>query len=336
MNIRERTEQLESQILSSYAKLSRDSAGRCIEESPCKFRTCFQRDRDRILHSKSFRRLKRKTQVFLSPEGDHYRTRLTHTLEVSQIARSIARCLSLNEDLTEAIALAHDLGHTPFGHAGEQALNSLMPGGFCHFKQGVRVVQKIEKDGQGLNLTKEVIDGIACHTRGQEASTLEGRIVKLADRIAFVNHDIDDAIRAGIITMDDVPSEAIKLLGEKQSVRINTLIESVVNNSFDGHILMDENVQLVFDVLYQFMYDVIYTSSQAKEEEAKVPQFIEQLYKYYLINPEEIPAEILKVSLRDEDSISRAVCDYIASMTDDYAINQFNNIFIPKSWKSKI
>lgn len=330
MNVREKLELAEEHNLSSYAALSKFSLGRQIPESECELRTAFQRDRDRILHCKSFRRLKHKTQVFLSPEGDHYRTRLTHTLEVSQVARTIARSLSLNEDLTEAISLAHDLGHTPFGHAGERALNDIMPKGFLHFEQSVRVVQKLENNGKGLNLTEEVINGIRCHTKGEEASTLEGKVVKLADRIAFINHDVDDALRAGILTFDDIPSEALKALGEKRSVRINTLISSIVENSQYGQLKMDPNIQRAFDTLFRFMYDTVYVHPIAKKEEDKIPRFISYLFRYFMSNPNELPDEIIIVA--SEDGLARAVCDYIAGMTDDYAIKIFNSLFVPKSW----
>ena len=234
MTIRERTEELEERMLAPYAALSKKSLGRDAAEEPCDIRTCYRRDCDRIIHCKAFRRLKRKTQVFLSPEGDHYRTRLTHTLEVAQIARTIARALRLNEDLTEAISLGHDLGHTPFGHAGERALNGMIPGGFRHYEQSVRVVEKLEKDGKGLNLTKEVRDGILCHTRGKEASTLEGRIVKISDRIAYINHDIDDAQRAGVLLEKEIPEKAVKVLGASRTARIITLVHYLVENSRCG------------------------------------------------------------------------------------------------------
>ena len=247
MNVRERTQQIEEQILSPYASLSRNTKGRDRPEEECDLRTPYQRDRDRIIHCKAFRRLKRKTQVFLSPEGDHYRTRLTHTLEVAQIARTIARALRLNEDLTEAISLGHDLGHTPFGHAGERALNEIFPGGFRHYEQSVRVVEKLEKNGLGLNLTKEVRDGILHHTHGQEASTLEGQIVRYADRIAYINHDIDDAERAGVLEESQIPKEITNLLGTSKSARINCLVNAVVDNSQDGQIRMDPACKEAFD-----------------------------------------------------------------------------------------
>lgn len=317
-------------MLSPYAAKSKLSAGRVRAESQCDMRTDYQRDRDRVLHCKSFRRLKHKTQVFLSPEGDHYRTRLTHTLEVAQVGRTIARSLDLNEDLVEATALAHDLGHTPFGHAGEAALNKIMPDGFQHYMQSVRVVEKLENDGRGLNLTAEVIDGIKCHTKGPEASTLEGRIVKLADRIAFINHDMDDAVRAGLLTFDDFPKEAIKVLGIKRSTRINTLITSVIENSVEGQLRMSDEVQYAFDLMFRFMYSTVYVHPLAKNEEAKIPKFINSIYQYFINNPNELPSDIVKVA--GDDGLSIAVCDYIAGMTDDYAIKMFNKLFVPQAW----
>lgn len=329
MNIRERTEMLEQQILSPYAALAKDTLGRDIPEQECELRTAYQRDRDRIIHCKSFRRLKHKTQVFLSPEGDHYRTRLTHTLEVSQIARTIARALLLNEDLTEAISLGHDLGHTPFGHAGERVLNELCPYGFRHYEQSVRIVEKLEKNGTGLNLTKEVRDGILCHTKGTEAKTLEGRIVRLADRIAYINHDIDDAIRAGVLQEKDIPSEITSALGVKRSQRIDTLVHSVVANSQNGVITMDEEVQKAFDQLYDYMFQYVYLNSYAKKEEKKVPILIATLYNYLKV-PENLPDDMKLIA--QQDGLERAACDYIAGMTDHFAIALFQNIFVPKSW----
>ncbi|HEX3038547.1 MAG TPA: deoxyguanosinetriphosphate triphosphohydrolase [Oscillospiraceae bacterium] len=329
MNVREHTEMIEQQILSPYAALAKNTLGRDVPEQECELRTPYQRDRDRIIHCKSFRRLKHKTQVFLSPEGDHYRTRLTHTLEVSQIARTIARALMLNEDLTETISLGHDLGHTPFGHAGERALNELCPYGFRHYEQSVRIVEKLEKDGAGLNLTKEVRDGILCHTTGTQAKTLEGRIVRLADRIAYINHDIDDAIRAGILLEKDIPSEITSVLGVKRSQRIDTLVHSVVANSQNGAIAMDENIQNAFDQLYKYMFEYVYLNPYAKKEEKKVPILIETLYKHLKV-PENLPEDMTLIAKRD--GLERAACDYIAGMTDHYAIALFQNIFVPKSW----
>ena len=329
MNVRERTQQIEKQTLSPYAALSRNTKGRDRPEEECELRTPYQRDRDRIIHCKAFRRLKRKTQVFLSPEGDHYRTRLTHTLEVAQIARTIARALRLNEDLTEAISLGHDLGHTPFGHAGERALNEILPGGFRHYEQSVRVVEKLEKNGAGLNLTKEVRDGILHHTHGQEAATLEGRIVRYADRIAYINHDIDDAERAGVLEESQIPKAITDLLGTSKSARINRLVNAVVDNSQDGQIRMDPECQEAFDELNTFMYQQVYYNPYAKGEEKKVPTLIEILFTY-LKNPDHLPEDMKRIA--EEEGCERAACDYLAGMTDHYAISLFENIYIPEAW----
>ena len=329
MTIREEIQKTEEKILSPAASLSRNTRGREVSEEECPFRTPYQRDRDRILHCKAFRRLKHKTQVFLSPQGDHYRTRLTHTLEVSQIARTIARALRLNEDLTEAISLGHDLGHTPFGHAGEKVLNEMHPGGFRHYEQSVRVVEKLEKEGQGLNLTWEVRNGILCHTRGEEAATLEGRIVRLADKIAYLNHDMDDAIRAGVLSEKDVPPKAAAVLGETRTRRIDCMVRSVVENSRDGEIRMREDVQEAFDLLHEFMYREVYLSPKAKPQEYKVPNLLITLYGYYL-SPGKLPEEAAMIAQRD--GLERAVCDYIAGMTDQYAVETFRRLFVPESW----
>ena len=275
MTVMERIQEAEKRNLAPYASLSSQTRGRDRPEAESELRTPYQRDRDRIIHCKSFRRLKHKTQVFLSPEGDHYRTRLTHTLEVSQIARTIARALMLNEDLTEAIALGHDLGHTPFGHAGERSLNELVPGGFRHYEQSVRVVEKLEKNGQGLNLTWEVRDGILCHTCGTQARTLEGRVVRLADRIAYINHDIDDAKRAGVLCEDEIPADILHVLGSTKSKRIDTLVLSAVTNSTGEEIRLDPEIQQAFDRLHDFMYESVYLNPRAKKEEKKVPGLIE-------------------------------------------------------------
>jgi dGTPase len=330
LTVRERTEAIEEKILSPEASLSGHSRGREIPEEPCDLRTEYQRDRDRIIHSKSFRRLKHKTQVFLSPEGDHYRTRLTHTLEVSQIARTIARALLLNEDLTEAVSLGHDLGHTPFGHAGERALNDIFPGGFRHYEQSGRVVEKLEKNGRGLNLTFEVRDGIVHHTTGQEACTAEGRIVRLADRIAYLNHDIDDAERAGILCEEDIPKSITGVLGSSKSKRIDTLVHSVVENSPGGRIGMDAEVRGAFDELAAFMEKRVYSNPYAKSEETKVPQLIGALYDY-LTKPGNLPADMQIIAERD--GLERAACDYIAGMSDHYAVELFEKIYVPKAWK---
>jgi dGTPase len=329
LTVRERTQSIEEQILSPYAALSKNTQGRDMPEEECEMRTPYQRDRDRIIHCKSFRRLKHKTQVFLSPEGDHYRTRLTHTLEVSQIARTIARALLLNEDLTEAISLGHDLGHTPFGHAGERALNDLYPGGFRHYEQSVRIVEKLEKNGKGLNLTKEVRDGIMCHTKGTEAMTLEGRIVRLADRIAYINHDIDDAQRAGVLKGSDIPEEITSVLGCRRSERIDTLVRSVIENSPNGIIQMDSDVQKAFDQLYSFMFEYVYLNPYAKSEEKKVPRLIGALFDY-LKEPDYLPEDLRLIAAQDGNE--RAACDYIAGMTDHFAIKLFQEIYVPKSW----
>lgn len=329
MTVREKIENNEKLLLSDKACLNINSKGRKIAEEKCSLRTDFQRDRDRIIHSNSFRRLKHKTQVFLSPEGDHYRTRLTHTLEVSQIARTIANGLSLNGDLTEAVALGHDLGHTPFGHAGERALNSVFPGGFRHYDQSLRVVEKLEKNGKGLNLTYEVRDGIACHTRGKEADTLEGRIVKLADKIAYINHDIDDAVRAGVMCEEDIPLEIRKALGFKKSARINTMVLNVVENSVDD-IVFSPDINEPFLELHSFMFDKVYTNPVCKGEETKAIDIILRLYEYFLKNPDRIPKAYHYII--DEEGAERAVCDYIAGMSDRYLLAVYKNIFIPDSW----
>ena len=329
MNIRERTENLEKAILSEFAALSINSKGRKHFTEQCIIRTDYQRDRDKIIHCKAFRRLKHKTQVFLSPEGDHYRTRLTHTLEVSQIARTIARALMLNEDLTEAIALGHDLGHTPFGHAGERALDEICSFGFKHYEQSVRVVEYIEKQGQGLNLTYEVRNGILCHTTGPEAETLEGRIVKIADKIAYINHDIEDAIRAKVLNKDKIPGDIIKTLGGSKSARITTLINAVIDSS-KNDIIMEDEIKQSFIKLHKFMFEEVYLNPIAKSEETKVKNLLIQLFEYYLNNIDKLPYEFKNIS--EKNSKEQAVCDYIAGMTDNFVVQLFNNIFIPKFW----
>ncbi len=327
--IRERTIEIEHQTLSEYASFSDRSKGRKKEEEPCLVRTDFQRDRDRIIHSSSFRRLKHKTQVFLSPEGDYYRTRLTHTLEVAQIARTMARALRLNEDLTEAIALGHDLGHTPFGHAGERALDAIAPFGFKHYIQSVRVAEVIEKNGVGLNLTAEVLNGIECHTKGEQAFTLEGRLVRLADRIAYLNHDIDDAERAGVMTENDIPKEIKDVLGYSKSKRINTLVMSAINNSKDD-IILDSEIKSAFDELHDFMFRNVYTNPVCKGEEYKAVDMLQWLYRFYLNNPDKLSEEMKRVM--ENEGVDRAVTDYIAGMTDRYAVSVFDDLFVPKSW----
>ncbi len=329
-NIRKRIEDTEHLFLCEEAAFSDNSKGRKFSEQESPLRTVYQRDRDRIIHSKAFRRLKHKTQVFLSPESDHYRTRLTHTLEVAQIARTVARAMRLNEDLTEAIALGHDLGHTPFGHAGERALCELAPFTFTHFEQSVRVCEKLEKAGKGLNLTYEVLDGILCHTRGRSAETLEGRIVRICDRIAYINHDIEDAVRGNIISINDIPEDIRKKLGNTKSQRINTLVTSIIENS-KTDILMDSDTQIYFDKLHEFLFEFVYRNPKAKSEESKVFGFIKGLYDYYCQNSSLLPSEYRKIC--DEEGVERAVVDYIAGMTDHYAVVSFNNIYIPSSWE---
>lgn len=329
--IRETLENIEKETLSEYATLSVNTLGRGTYEEKCELRTDFQRDRDRIIHSKSFRRLKHKTQVFLSPESDHYRTRLTHTLEVAQIARTIARALRLNEDLTEAIALGHDLGHTPFGHEGERALDNLAPFKFTHYEQSVRVCEKIEKDGRGLNLTKEVLDGIKCHTAGTPAMTLEGRIVRFADHIAYINHDIDDAVRAGVIKESDIPSELTDYLGHSKSQRINTMVTSIVRNSTDD-IRMDDETFAYYEKIHDFLFATVYVSPMAKSEESKVKGIISGLFDYYMSHPEKLENEY--IAIKENEGLERAVIDYIAGMTDQYAVTMYKDIYIPKFWES--
>ncbi|MBQ9901924.1 MAG: deoxyguanosinetriphosphate triphosphohydrolase [Clostridia bacterium] len=333
MGIREQTEQIEKLILSPYATLSCQSLGRDRKEPPCEMRTVFQRDRDRIIHCKAFRRLKHKTQVYLAPGNDHYRTRLVHTLEVSQIARGIARSLRLNEDLTEAISLGHDLGHTPFGHAGERVLDIVLAssGGFRHYEQGVRVVEKLENDGKGLNLTKEVRDGIMCHTKGPEAFTPEGRIVRIADKIAYMNHDIDDSIRAGILSEEDIPAHLREILGTGSSRRINNMILNVYRNSHEGNIGMSEEFSKAFYELHSFLYRHVYKGSAAKVEEGKAEELIEILFNYLCNHPNRVPGEYRQIMR--EEGVNRAVADYIAGMSDTYVIELYKEIFIPRGWE---
>lgn len=331
-NIRELTEKIERETLCNRAVLSSRSKGRARYEPECDVRTAFQRDRDRIIHCKAFRRLKHKTQVFLAPESDHYRTRLTHTLEVSQIARTISRALRLNEDLTEAIALGHDLGHTPFGHAGERALNEISENGFCHYEQSVRVCEKLEKDCKGLNLTAEVLDGILNHTRGPMPQTMEGRVVRISDRIAYINHDIDDAIRAGIIRESDLDSDVCDVLGYSKSERINTMVKSVIFNSIDD-IKMDRETEQQFERLHDFLFERVYTNPVAKGEESKVSGVLSGIYRYITEHPKELPVEYGVIAERE--GFSRAVVDYIAGMTDHYATEAYKRFFIPKAWATE-
>ena len=325
------TENLEKEHLSPYATLSTESVGRERPEEKCELRTDFQRDRDRIIHCKAFRRLKHKTQVFLSPESDHYRTRLTHTLEVAQIARTIARALRFNEDLAEAIALARDLGHTPFGHAGERALSNIYPGGFTHFAQSVRVCRVIEKKGKGLNLTHEVLDGVMNHTRGEWPHTPEGKIVRFSDRIAYINHDIDDAITAGVFNEDSIPLELREVLGFKKSERINTLVKSIVANTEKDDVKMDERTLNAYETLHKFMYDSVYLNPIVKFEETKVDGIVGGLYDYLLKNPDKLDDEY-KI-IREREGVERAAVDYISGMTDHFAVTMYSDIYIPKEWK---
>lgn len=335
MNIRERTEQIEQQTFSQFATLSQDTKGRVKPSTKCDIRTEFQRDRDKIIHSNSFRRLKHKTQVFLSPQGDHYRTRLTHTLEVAQIARTITRALRLNEDLAEAIALGHDLGHTPFGHAGERALAEARGKSFRHNIQSVCVVDHIENYGNGLNLTYEVKNGIACHSGGKcEATTLEGRIVRISDKIAYINHDIEDAIRAKVLSESDLPYDCVYVLGRGKSQRISTIINSIVENSVSkNEIIMSPAVLKAHNSLREFMFEAVYTNPVAKAEEKKAQRIVKELYNYYLKNAKLLPS--FYDNIIEKYNLERAVCDYVAGMTDQFAVETYKNIYIPKFWVGK-
>ena len=334
MTVRESIEQWESEYLSPYASLSKHTLGRDVYEDPCPIRPAYQRDRDRILHCKAFRRLKHKTQVFLAPEGDHYRTRLTHTLEVSQIARTIAKSLRLNEELTEAIALGHDLGHTPFGHAGEAILNEICPGGFAHYQHSVRVVERLEKKGAGLNLTKETRDGILNHRTSGNPSTLEGKVVRLSDKIAYINHDIDDAIRAGILLEETLPKEYTNILGSSVRERLNTLIQDIIKNSMNQpDIILSSQIEKAMKGLRMFMFDRVYRNEMSKSEDSKAQKLIISLYEYYRKHIEEIPKEYFQMMEQFGETKERVICDYIAGMTDGYAIKTFEILFIPKSWK---
>ena len=331
--LREKREALEERLIASYGVLSRNTKGRPNDEEPCPVRTCFQRDVDRITHCKAFRRLKHKTQVFLQPEGDHYRTRLTHTLEVTRLARTIARALEVNEDLTEAIGLGHDLGHTPFGHAGERALRAIHPGGFHHYEQSLRVVDTLERDGKGLNLCYETRMGILNHTHGAPDDTVEATIVRYADRIAYINHDLDDAIRAGILTVEQVPSRIREKLGDRNSKRINAIVTDLIENSAGGVISMSPGMAEVYEIFHNFMYDAVYYNPVAKSEESKVEGILSGIYEYYVNNPEKLPEDYKKIA--DSDGLGRAVCDYVAGMTDSYAMEVYSQIFIPMAWTVK-
>lgn len=326
---REITQENEKKYLSEYACLCADSKGRAVPETPCDIRTDFQRDRDRIIHCNAFRRLKHKTQVFLIPKSDHYRTRLTHTLEVSQIARTIARALRLNEDLTEAIALGHDLGHTPFGHDGERMLQKLYPeGDFRHYKQSVRVVEKIERDGAGLNLTVEVKNGILCHTN-MTADTLEGVTVKFADKIAYLNHDIEDAVRGGVLDPADIPKDVIKALGDSKSRRITTLVGDIIANSV-SEIRYSDEIREAHDALRKFMFENVYYSPVTNREKDKACRIVEFLFEHYMNDPSAMPELYRRIA--KQDGVETAVCDYISCMTDEYAIDMFKELCIPKQW----
>ena len=340
MTIREQMEQREYRVLSENATHSADSLGRLREEEPCDVRTAFQRDRDRILHSKSFRRLKNKTQVFLEPEGDHYRTRLTHTLEVSQIGRTVAKALSLNEDLVEAIALGHDLGHTPFGHSGEAALDALLKAdgfpGFDHAVQSVRLVEIIEKDGRGLNLTREVVDGIRNHGTDDMPATPEGQIVRLSDKIAYINHDIDDAIRAGVLKEEDLTEVYTDILGKSVKARLNRMIHDVITSSMEtGKISQSPDVAEAMMGLRKFMFEHVYVNPLVKGQEQKAQNMLQELYRFYLSHMEEIPASY-KLFLERGEKPEIVVCDYISGMTDQYAVQKFEEYFVPKGWRDEV
>ena len=335
-SIREMAEEREYEVLSPYAAHAGDSKGRDREEPQCDIRTVYQRDRDRILHSKSFRRLAHKTQVFIAPMGDHYRTRLTHTLEVSQLSRTIAKALRLNDDLCDAIALGHDLGHTPFGHTGERVLNEICPLGFAHFRQSIRVVEVLEKNGEGLNLTWEVRDGILNHRTSGHPSTLEGQIVRFCDKIAYINHDIDDAERAGILSEEDIPKSYREILGGSTRDRLNTLIHDVIYSSLDkADIRMSPSIETAMMELRKFMFDHVYLNSVAKTEEGKVSRMITMLYQYYEKHVDEMPQEYIDLIEKKGQPEPRVVCDYISGMTDQYSISKFQELFVPQSWQKK-
>jgi dGTPase len=342
MTIREQTEEIERKILHPMACLSSQSKGRLKPEKEGDIRTCFQRDRDRIIHAKAFRRLKHKTQVFLAPKGDHYRTRLTHVLEVSQIGRTIARALRLNEDLTEAIALGHDLGHTPFGHAGEAILREIHPGGFDHYKQSLRVVDCLEKGGKGLNLTYEVRDGIVKHSKGKgsiipeaetdKADTLEGQVVRISDVIAYLNHDLDDALRAGVIKKSDIPKKITKILGDAHSKRIDAMVKDLVYNSATTNLeglCMSDDISSAIYMLRDFLFERVYEGDNLKKEFRKAKKILHDLYAYYLEHPEEV-----FIDIPDEEKLNkhRKVCDFIAGMTDSFALMTFERLFLPQQW----
>ena len=334
MNIRESMELREQELLSPFASHSTDTRGRDRPEEECDVRTAYQRDRDRILHCKAFRRMKDKTQVFLAPQGDHYRTRLTHTLEVSQIARTIARALRLNEDLVEAIALGHDLGHTPFGHSGEKALEQVHPGGFAHYKQSVRVVEILEKNGNGLNRTWEVRDGMKNHRTSGKPSTLEGQVVRFSDKIAYIHHDMDDAQRAGIITEDDIPVTMRTFLGYTTRERLNTFVHNIIENSLDkDSISMSPDVYEAMMDLRSLMFRNVYENPVAKKEEERAMKMLTELYEYYTDHPEAMPEEYRELAKCRGVPKEQAVCDYISGMTDQYSMKKFRELYIPKCWE---
>ena len=343
MNIRQQSEQNEKKVLSEFATLSSESKGRIREEKNCEIRTCYQRDRDRIIHSKAFRRMKHKTQVFLSPTNDHYRTRLTHVIEVAQIARTISKALMLNEDLTEAIALGHDLGHTPFGHAGEAVLNEIFPGGFKHVIHSLRVVEYLERDGKGLNLTYEVKDGIGKHSKGMgpldnpkyRPETMEGQVVRLSDLVAYANHDLDDAVRSGIISIDDVPKEFISVLGKTGSERINKMVTDVIMETRkvgEKKVVISSEIEEVIVGLRSYLFDSVYMDERIKGTFDKAKKVIKELYEFFC-NNEEIFWKLYKKSPIEGDSLERSVCDFIAGMTDSYAIATYEKLFLPKRWQ---
>jgi len=329
LTIRKRSEDWEHQTLSCHAAFADQTRGRGREEPECDIRTAFQRDRDRILHCNSFRRLMHKTQVFICPEGDHYRTRLTHTLEVSQIARTIARALRLNEDLTEAIAMGHDLGHTPFGHAGEKGLDEISPNGYKHYMQSVRVVEHLEHGGAGLNLTFEVRNGIQCHSHGEDAVTQEGRIVRFADKTAYMNHDIEDAVRAQIITEEELPFHVKCTLGRSKSERISSLVDSIVRNSGED-IVMGAPELAAYKELREFMFAQVYKSPIVRDEEDKATELVKRLYEYFARHADKLPTEYKLIV--DKEGVDRAICDYISGMSDRFAISLYDELFIPRSW----
>ena len=334
MNIRESMEQRELELLSPYASHSAHSRGRKRQEEECDVRTAYQRDRDRILHCKAFRRLKDKTQVFLAPQGDHYRNRLTHTLEVSQIARTIAKALRLNEDLVEAIALGHDLGHTPFGHAGERALDILSPDGFSHYKQSIRVVEVLEKNGEGLNLTWEVRDGILNHRISGNPSTLEGQVVRFSDKIAYIHHDMDDAQRAGVLTEDDIPITLRMMLGDTTRERLNTFVHDIIENSAGkDRIEMSSEIQEGLMDLRRIMFQNVYRNPVAIKEEDKAIKMLSELYEYYMEHPETMSREYREMVFLYQQPREQTVCDYLSGMTDQYSMDKFREIYIPLSWE---